>query len=89
MGYVFLLATGAILGWLAAFILRAESPRNLKINLGAGVIGALLAGLVISPAVSAGNLASGTYTVGAMCISMAGSLMMLLFANVLRYQEVL
>ncbi len=89
MGYVFLLVLGAVLGWLTTFILRAESTRNLKINVGAGVIGALLAGLAISPALSAGNLASGTYTVDAMFISLAGSLAMLLFANVLRSQEVL
>ncbi len=89
MGIVFLIVVGAILGWLTAFALRAESSRSLKINIGAGIIGAMLAGLVISPAMHAGNLASGTYTVDALFISMAGSLAMLLVANFLRYQEVL
>ncbi len=89
MGYVFLIVVGAILGWLAAFILRAESSRHLKINIGSGVIGALLAGLVISPAISTGDLAGGTYTVDAMFISMAGSLATLFLANFLRYREVL
>ncbi|MWV26549.1 hypothetical protein GRF63_01405 [Erythrobacter sp. GH3-10] len=89
MGLVFLIVEGAILGWLAAFILRAESSRSLKINIASGLIGALLAGLVISPAMSAGNLASGTYTVDAMFISMAGSLAALCVANFLRYRKVL
>ncbi len=89
MGYVFLIVVGAILGWLAAFILRAESSRSLKINIGAGIIGALLAGLFVSPALHAGDLSAGTYRVDAMFISMAGSLAALCVANFLRYREVL
>ena len=89
MGYIFLIVLGAILGWLAAFILRAESSRSLKINMGFGVIGAAMAGLVVSPAISTGDLAAGTYTVDALFISMAGSLAALLLANFLRYREIL
>ncbi|WP_338241836.1 GlsB/YeaQ/YmgE family stress response membrane protein [Aurantiacibacter hainanensis] len=89
MGLVFLIVVGAILGWLAAFILRAESPQSLKVNVIAGIGGALLAGLLVGPALSMGDLAAGTYTVDALLFSMAGSLATLLVANILRQKEVL
>lgn len=89
MGFVFLIVVGAILGWLAAFILRAESPQSLKVNVIAGIGGAMLAGLFLGPALSLGNLAAGTYTVDALLFSLAGSLTTLLVANILRRKELL
>ncbi|MGB3795375.1 MAG: hypothetical protein WA957_03625, partial [Alteraurantiacibacter sp.] len=74
MGYIYLIVVGAVLGWLAAFILRAESSRALTINMVAGVIGALLTGLIICPAICDGDLAAGTYTVDALFVSIAGSI---------------
>lgn len=89
MGLVFMIVVGAILGWLVAFILRAESSYDLKINLAAGIGGALLAGLLLAPALSLGNLAAGTYTVDALLFSMAGSLATLLSTNMMRQREML
>lgn len=89
MGYVFMIVAGAILGWLVAFVLRTECKRDLALNMGAGVLGALLTGLLIGPAVSQGNLAAGTYTVEAILISMGGALAAVFAANILHQREVL
>ena len=88
MGLVYMIVVGTVLGWLAAFILRRDSDRDLRVFLVAGIAGALFAGLLLSPALNIGNLASGTYTVGALLFSMAGSLAMLFVAGYLRRREV-
>ena len=49
MGLLFIIVVGAILGWLAAIILRIETPRGILLNIAAGIAGALLTGLVIGP----------------------------------------
>lgn len=79
MGYVFMIVAGAILGSLVALMLRTECRRGVALSVGAGVIGALLVG----PAVSQGNLATGTYTVEALLISMGGALAAVFTANIL------
>ena len=89
MGFVFMIVAGAVLGWLFTFVVRPQSTHDLKVNLAAGIGGAVLAGLVLVPALSLGNLAAGTYTVDALLFSMAGSLAALLLANFLRQREVL
>lgn len=89
MGFVFMIVVGAVLGWLFTFVVCPESSHDLKVNLAAGIGGAVLAGFVLAPALSLGNLAGGTYTVDALLFSMAGSLAALLLANFLRQREVL
>lgn len=89
MGLVFMIVAGAILGWIATFVQQAASFRGLRANLGAGIAGALLAGLLIGPRVGAGNLLSGQYSVDALLVTALGSLLLLASVNLLRKQELL
>lgn len=45
MGVVLMVVVGAVLGWLTAVVLRVETSRGILMNIGAGVGGALAAGL--------------------------------------------
>lgn len=78
MGYIFMIVVGAILGWQAAFMLRAENGRAMPRFIAAGVLGAVVSGLLLTPVVTHGNLVSGTYTVDALLLTMAGALAALL-----------
>ena len=42
MGLLFMIVVGAILGWLAAIVLKIEAPRGILLNIAAGVAGALV-----------------------------------------------
>ncbi len=84
MGIVFLLVSGSILGWLAAIIAQAEHRRGLVQNISAGVIGALLGGLLVCPMIGGGDLVSGSYDVAALLAGLAGSVGLLLAVNLLR-----
>jgi uncharacterized membrane protein YeaQ/YmgE (transglycosylase-associated protein family) len=83
MGFLFMIVVGAILGWLAAIVLRIELPRGILLNIAAGVVGALLMGLFISPMLLGGaSLIGGYYEVGALLLSLAGSLLLIIALNV-------
>ena len=84
MGLIFLIVAGGILGWLAAIIVEADHPRGILSNAAVGILGALVAGLVVSPLVGSGNLLAGTYDVRTLLISLFGSAVLLLAVNVLR-----
>jgi uncharacterized membrane protein YeaQ/YmgE (transglycosylase-associated protein family) len=48
MGFVVLIAVGGILGWLASILGRADDARGIALNIGVGVIAALVAGALSS-----------------------------------------
>jgi uncharacterized membrane protein YeaQ/YmgE (transglycosylase-associated protein family) len=82
MGFLFMLIVGAILGWLAAIVLRIEAPRGILLNIAAGVAGALLMGLFIGPLVlGSASLLGGFYQVGSLVLSLAGSVILIAALN--------
>lgn len=81
MGLVFMIVMGAILGWLAAIVMRAESRRGLTRNIGSGIAGALGAGLGVSPLVGGGSLLAESYSVTALLLALAGSILVIACAN--------
>jgi len=89
VGYIFMIVVGAVFGWLAAFVLRAQSDQDLRRYVGAGVVGAMLTGLVLAPLFTQGNLAAGTYTVDALLMTMAGALAALFAAHMLHQRELI
>lgn len=83
MGFLFMIVVGAILGWLAAIILKIEAPRGILLNIAAGVIGALLMGLFIGPLLlGSASLLAGYYQVGSLMLSLVGSVLVIAALNV-------
>jgi uncharacterized membrane protein YeaQ/YmgE (transglycosylase-associated protein family) len=82
MGLLFMIVVGAILGWLAAIVLKIEASRGILLNMAAGVAGALLAGLIVGPLLLGGtSLLAGYYHVGSLAFSLAGSLVVIAAFN--------
>ena len=87
MGLVFLVVLGGILGWLAAIINSSATARGIAFNVGAGIGGALLTGLVLAPLLGAGSILDGAYRIDGLLTALAGSLVVLIAVNVLRDRE--
>ena len=84
MGLLFLLMAGAVLGWLAAIITQTDYRRSILLNATIGILGALIAGLVVTPLTVGDDMIAGHYDVDALLISLAGAIGLLLIVNVLR-----
>lgn len=83
MGLLFMVVVGAILGWLAAIILKIEAPRGILLNIAAGVAGALLTGLFVGPLLlGSASLIGGYYAVGSLLLSLVGSIVVIAAFNV-------
>ena len=80
MGLAFLIVAGGILGWFAT-IARRVDMHGLVTNVVAGITGALLAGLLIGPMVSDGNLLEGRYTVDVLLAALVGAIALLIPVN--------
>jgi uncharacterized membrane protein YeaQ/YmgE (transglycosylase-associated protein family) len=84
VGLVFLFVAGGILGWIAAIITQTDHRRGILLNAAVGILGSLIAGLVLTPLLGGGNLLTGSYHEGALIIALAGSAGLLLVVNLLR-----
>ncbi|ANU06933.1 GlsB/YeaQ/YmgE family stress response membrane protein [Paraurantiacibacter namhicola] len=84
MGVLFLIIVGAILGWLASIITRAESRQAILLNVGVGIAGAFIAGLVLNPLFGGHSLLGQRYDVLALLIALLGSVIFLVALNLTR-----
>ncbi|RKF22539.1 GlsB/YeaQ/YmgE family stress response membrane protein [Altericroceibacterium spongiae] len=87
MGVVFLIVVGAIFGWLASIWVRAESSSAILLNMGIGIVGALLADIFISPLLSNSSIFGGTNSVGTLLVSLLGSVALLVAFNFIRNRQ--
>lgn len=83
MGLLFMFVLGAILGWLAAIVLRIEAPRGILLNVAAGVAGAFVAGVSIAPLLGGASLLGGNYGAGSLLLSLIGSVVVVAALNMI------
>jgi uncharacterized membrane protein YeaQ/YmgE (transglycosylase-associated protein family) len=83
MGIIVWLIVGGIVGWLASIIMRTDGQQGILLNIVVGIIGALLAGFLISPMVGVGTINSGL-SVGTFLVSLLGAVVLLAIVNLVR-----
>lgn len=76
MNLIIWLVIGSLLGWTASLFLQASSKLELLSNVLVGVVGAVLAGTFIAPAVGIPPI-SDAINVGALLISLLGGIVLL------------
>ena len=47
MGFIIWLIVGGIVGWLASLIMRTDCQQGIILNIVVGIVGAVIAGLII------------------------------------------
>lgn len=79
MGLLILIVMGATLGWLAAIVLQSDSRDGILRNVGAGMVGAIVAGSIINPK----SVLSGI-SATALLLAMVGAAVLIALANLMR-----
>ena len=80
MNLIIWLVVGGIVGWLASIIMKRDAQQGIILNVVVGIIGALLAGWLISPLVGVGSINSGL-SVGSFLVSLLGAVVLLAIVN--------
>lgn len=83
MGIIIWLIVGGVVGWLASIIMRTNAQQGLLLNVVVGIVGALLAGLVISPLLGIGTINQGI-SVASFLVSLGGAVILLAIVNLFR-----
>ena len=80
MNLIVWLVVGGIVGWLASIIMKRDAQQGIILNVIVGIVGALLAGWLISPLVGVGSINDGL-SVGSFLVSLVGAIILLAIVN--------
>lgn len=83
MSIVIWLIVGGIVGWLASLIMRTDGQQGILLNIVVGLVGAVLAGWLISPLVGVGTINQGI-SIASIVVSLIGALLLLAIVNLFR-----
>ena len=78
------LVVGGVIGWLASMVMKTDSQQGILLNVVVGIVGAVLAGWIISPLVGAGTINQGNFSLPALLISLLGAVILLAIVNLFR-----
>lgn len=84
MNLIIWLVVGGVLGWLASLIMRTDSQQGIFLNVVVGIIGALIAGYVLTPMLGESTINSGNFSAMGLVVSLVGSIILLAIVNLFR-----
>ena len=84
MGLIILLVVGGLIGWVASMIMRTDGQQGIFLNIVVGIIGAMLAGFIITPLIGGAPITSGTISIQSIIVSLIGAIVLLAIINLFR-----
>jgi uncharacterized membrane protein YeaQ/YmgE (transglycosylase-associated protein family) len=84
MNLILIIIVGGILGWLTSMVMRTDGQQGIFLNIVVGIVGALVAGFLISPLLGAGTITSGSFDIMSLIVSFLGALVLLAIVNLVR-----
>jgi uncharacterized membrane protein YeaQ/YmgE (transglycosylase-associated protein family) len=85
MNLIIWLVVGGLLGSIANMILRTDAQQDVQLNVAAGVIGALFAGVLITPLVGGVTFnQGGDFSLAGLVVSLMGAVLLLAVVNLFR-----
>lgn len=84
MGLIVLLIVGGLIGWVASLIMRTDGQQGILLNIVVGIVGAVLAGFVITPLIGGAPITSGVISVQSVLVSLFGAVVLLAIINLFR-----
>ncbi len=84
MNIIILLVVGGILGWLASLVMRTDGQQGIILNIVVGIVGAVLAGFIITPLIGGAPITSGSLSLQSLLVSFVGALVLLAIVNLFR-----
>jgi uncharacterized membrane protein YeaQ/YmgE (transglycosylase-associated protein family) len=84
MNIIIMLIVGGILGWLASILMRTDGQQGLFLNIVVGIVGAMLAGFLITPFFGGAPITDGAFDIKSLFVSFLGAVVLLGIVNLIR-----
>ena len=83
MNFLIWLIVGGVVGWLASLVIRTDAQQGILLNVIVGIVGAFIAGWVVSPMVGVSSINEGI-SIGSFLVSLVGAVVLLAVVNLFR-----
>jgi uncharacterized membrane protein YeaQ/YmgE (transglycosylase-associated protein family) len=84
MNFILWIIVGGIIGWIASIIMRTNAQQGLMLNILVGIIGALLAGFLLTPLFGVGTINQSNFSLPSLFLSLLGAVILLAVVNLVR-----
>lgn len=84
MNFLIWLVVGGVIGWLASLLMKTDGQQGILLNVVVGVVGAMVAGWLITPLVGVGTINQDNFSLPALMVSFLGAAVLLGIVNLLR-----
>ncbi len=81
---ILILIVGGLIGWIASIMMRTNAQQGIFLNVVVGIVGALLAGFLLSPLFGTAPITSGSFSLPALLVSLLGAVILLAIVNLFR-----
>ena len=88
MNLIVWLVVGGLIGWIASLIMGTDAQQGIFLNIIVGIIGAFLAGLLLTPVFGIHTINQNNFSLGAMLVSLLGAVILLALVNMFRHRTV-
>lgn len=84
MNLLLILVVGGVLGWLASILMRTDAQQGIILNVVVGIVGAFLAGFLVTPLIGGAPITSGAFDIRSLVASFIGAVILLAIVNLVR-----
>jgi uncharacterized membrane protein YeaQ/YmgE (transglycosylase-associated protein family) len=84
INFVIWLIVGGFIGWLASLVMRTDAQQGTLLNIVVGIVGAFIAGLVLTPMLGISTINESNFSLPALLVSLLGSIILLAVVGVFR-----
>jgi uncharacterized membrane protein YeaQ/YmgE (transglycosylase-associated protein family) len=81
INFIVWIILGGVLGWIASMIMRTDGQQGSFLNIIVGIVGAFVAGLVLTPLFGVGTINQNNFSLASMLISLLGAVILLGIVN--------
>jgi uncharacterized membrane protein YeaQ/YmgE (transglycosylase-associated protein family) len=82
--FIIWLILGAIVGWLASLLMHTDGEQGTFIDIVVGVVGAFLAGLLLTPLFGVSTINEGNFSFPGVVMSLLGAMILLAIVKFFR-----
>jgi uncharacterized membrane protein YeaQ/YmgE (transglycosylase-associated protein family) len=84
MNFILWIIFGGLIGWIASIIMHTDAQQGIFLNIVVGIVGAFLAGLLLTPLFGIGTINQSNFSLPALLVSLGGAIILLAVVNLFR-----
>ncbi len=84
MNIILIIIIGGVLGWLASMVMKTDGQQGIFLNIVVGLIGAVIAGLFLTPLLGGAPITDGAFDIRSLVVSFIGAIVLLAVVNLVR-----